>query len=190
MADFRLDRGLVDSFVTGRLDDAGEAMLAEQVARVIPFHTVLPNAVVASLSRIAHHLGGERAIFDWLDRHDGRPRLVARSYVFVRLLDDLTEQPAVLTALAELRARTPYPPGLAGYLVPDTDKGTLSSLAQSIESLLGEDRLDEAVRLADATAAMLQQIAPHFSELDPSLRDQATVLERVRHDLLAAAGDR
>jgi hypothetical protein len=188
MTDFRIDRRLVDAFVTGQLDDAGEAVLADEVARIIPFHIVLPNPMVAVLSRVTDHLGGQPALFAWLDRHPGRPRLVARLYQFVSLLDELTEQPAVVTALRELRARTPYPPGLEDYLVPDTDKDTLTGLAQAVENLLGEDRTGDAVRLADATAAMLQRIAPRVTDLDPQLRDKVTAVEHVRDDVLAATG--
>ncbi|TKA11180.1 iron-containing alcohol dehydrogenase [Actinacidiphila oryziradicis] len=44
-------------------------------------------------------------------------------------------KPAVVTALRELRERTPYPQGLEDYLVPATDDETLVSLAFKIESL-------------------------------------------------------
>jgi hypothetical protein len=70
------------------------------------------HPLAADLSRIEHHFGGEPAVFEWLERHPGRPRLVARLYALVALLDELTDKPAVLTAVGELRERRPYPPGL------------------------------------------------------------------------------
>jgi hypothetical protein len=73
MTEIRLDRELVNALVSGRLDEAGEAVLAEQVARVIPHHWTLPNPLAADLSRIEHHFGGEPAVFEWPERHPGRP---------------------------------------------------------------------------------------------------------------------
>ncbi|MCW2870022.1 hypothetical protein [Actinacidiphila oryziradicis] len=87
------------------------------------------------MSQIIDHLGNQRALLAWLDRHPGRPRLVARLYVLIGLLDLYSAKPAVVTALRELRERTPYPPGLEDYLVPATDDETLASLAFKIESL-------------------------------------------------------
>jgi hypothetical protein len=72
-------------------------------------------------------------------------------------------------------------------LAPHTDDDTLAGLAWEIESLLGDDRADEAIQLALATVAMLQQIAPRAGELDPDLRDMGDLLERARQDILAAA---
>jgi hypothetical protein len=62
MADFRLDRELVEAFEEGRLDQEGEAVLADQVARILPFHSVLPNPLAASLARVSQHLGGQQAL--------------------------------------------------------------------------------------------------------------------------------
>jgi hypothetical protein len=187
MANFHLDRTLTEAFVTGRLDPQGQATLAEQVARVMPFHAQLPTGIVARLSQIVDHLGGEEALLGWIDSHPGRPRLVARLFVLIGLFDRFSAESAVVKALRELRARTPFPEGLKGYLAPHTDDDTLASLAWEIESLLGDDRADEAVQLALATVAMLQQIAPRAGELDPDLRDMGDLLERARQDILAAA---
>lgn len=142
MTDFKLDRSLVEAFVAGTLDPQGEAELAAQVARVIPFHAMAPNPVAAGLSRIIHHLGDERALLAWLDRHPGEPRLVARLFVLIGLLDRYGDEPAVVTALRAL-----------------------------------------------AAIAMLQQIAPRARELDPKLDDLPDLLEQVRQDILAAAGE-
>ncbi len=182
---FRLDRTLVDRLVDGSLDPQGEAALAEQVAHILPFHWNLPNPIEAALSRIIAHLGGQRALLAWLERHPGRPRLVARLNVLVGLLERLSDEPAIVTALQELRTRTPYPPGLSGYLPPDTDGATLASLAGQIESLLAHDRTDEAVRLSLAVIAMLQQAALQIGALELDGRDIADLLEQVRQDIVA-----
>jgi hypothetical protein len=134
--EWELDQELVDALVADRLDASGQAVLAEQVARMLPVHWVAPGPVVASLSRLVDKLGSERELFGWLERHPGRPRLVARLYVVIGMLDQISDDPAVLTALRELRRRVPFPPGLSGYLVPDTDDGTLAELSARIEAIL------------------------------------------------------
>ncbi len=48
MTAFELDPRLVDRFVAGTLDPAGEAALAEEVARLLPFHAELPNGLADS----------------------------------------------------------------------------------------------------------------------------------------------
>ncbi|MGW5433030.1 hypothetical protein ACWET9_38490 [Streptomyces sp. NPDC004059] len=138
----------------------GEAALAHQVARLLPFHWTWPNRVADDMSQIMDHVGDQRELIAWLDRHPGLPRLVARLYVFMGLLDRYSAVPAVVTAMREYRERTPYPPGLEPYLVPATEDDTLASIAFQVEELLGGERTREAVELALATAAWLQQIAP------------------------------
>src|SRR5437764_9440444 len=136
MTEWELDQDLVDALVADRLDASGQAVLAEQVARVLPVHWVAPGPVVTALSQLVDKLGSERELFGWLERHPGRPRLVARLYVVIGMLDQISDDPAVVTALRELRRRVPYPPGLAGYLVPDTDDGSLAELSARIEAIL------------------------------------------------------
>jgi hypothetical protein len=187
MPEFRLDRELVDAFVAGGLDPRLETELAEQVARLLPLHWSAPNPVAADMSRLIDGLGGERGLLAWLERHPGRPRLIARMYVLVGLLDQISDAPAIVTALTELRAQVPYPPGLTGYLVPATDTDTLANLSGKIEALLGEDRTEEAFRLGVATVAMLQEVAPLAGRLDPEFGAPGDVLERLRRDLIAAA---
>ena len=46
---FRFDPELVRAFVQDRLDDAGRATLADEVARMLPFHLQLPRRVIADL---------------------------------------------------------------------------------------------------------------------------------------------
>jgi hypothetical protein len=177
-----LDRSLVDAYVSGDLDRAGETALTEQVARVLPMHWTLPNPSVGALTALVRHLGGQARLYTWLDEHPGRPRLVARTYRLVGLLDRISDHPVVVSALAELRARSGDPAGLRGYLVPDTDSETLASLAQLIESLLADDPA-EALRLALSTVDLLEQLAPRVGESDSELSGLGHELEQIRDGL-------
>jgi hypothetical protein len=186
MSDFRLDRELVDAFEGGRLDQEGEAMLADQVARILPFHWTLPNPLAASLARVSEHLGGEQALMSWLDRYPGRPRLTARLYGFIALLDQLSAHPAVVDALREFREKTPYPRGLAEYMPPDTNHETLASVSYAIESRLADDRSDESRRVAEAAVELLHTLATRAAEIDPQGGDLAAEIESARRDLREA----
>jgi len=77
---FRFDAELVRAFVQDRLDDAGRATLADEVARLLPFHLQLPHAVIADLMAVTGHLGGDEALLRWLDGYPGRPRVTARLF--------------------------------------------------------------------------------------------------------------
>ena len=180
---FRLDLELLDAVVDGEADRQADAALAEQVSTVLPWHATLPTGVAAHLTRLVRHLGGDDALVRWLDEHPGRPRVVARTFRLVGLLDEISASPAVVTALRELRERTPYPAGLEGYLVPDTDSGTLASLAQQIEGLLGDDRPDDAVALSVATIDALREVVPRAVELDPELRGLEELLLQLRRGI-------
>ncbi|MFF7206562.1 hypothetical protein [Streptomyces sp. NPDC008141] len=188
-ADYALDHRQVAEFVVGTLDAEGETALAHQVARLLPFHWTWPNRVVEAMSQLMDHFGDQRELMAWLDRHPGQPRLVARLYVFMGLLDWYSAAPAVVTAMREYRERTPYPPGLKPYLVPATDDSTLASIAFKVEKLLSEERTREAVELAIATAAWLQQVAPRARELTPDVGDLDELMEQARQDIKAAAAD-
>ena len=96
----------------------------------------------------------------------------------------------MVTALRELRAHTPYPQGLADYLVPQTNTETLASLSWQIESLLADDRVDEAVELALAVVTMLQQITPRVVEINPDLGAMSSLVEQVRQDIVVAVPDK
>ncbi|MEU7411277.1 hypothetical protein AB0B40_18465 [Streptomyces sp. NPDC042638] len=102
-ADYGLDRGQVGAFVAGTLDAEGEAALAHQVARLLPFHWTWPNRVGEGMRQLIDHFGDQRELMAWLDRHPGLPRLVARLYVFMGLLDRYSAVPAVVTAMREYR---------------------------------------------------------------------------------------
>jgi hypothetical protein len=177
-----LDRSLVDAYVSGGLDQAAETALAEQVAQVLPLHWTLPNPSVGALSALVRHLGGEAQLNAWLDEHPGRPRLVARTYRLVELLDRISDHPVVVSALAELRARNGEPAGLRGYLVPSTDSNTLASLAQLIESLLADDPT-EALRLALSTVDLLEQLASRVAAPESELSGLGHELEQIRDGL-------
>jgi hypothetical protein len=181
---FRFDPELVSAFLQDRLDDAGRATLADEVARLLPFHTQLPHQVTADLVAFTGHLGGDEALLRWLDGYPGRSRVTVRLFRVIDLLDRWSAVPGVVLALEQRRARDPYPHALAGYLVPDTTSGTLAGLGQLIESRLADDRLDEAGCVALRSLALLADIAPAAAELDR----QAAELEhdvRVLRDLVA-----
>ncbi|MEV8593308.1 hypothetical protein [Streptomyces sp. NPDC052012] len=180
---FAIDSTLVGDFLAGTITDQRENELAQQVAQVLPFHYVQANKVAETMSRLAQHLGGQRQLVAWLDRFPGLPRLVARLYVFMGLLDQWSENPAVVTALREYREQTPYPEGLKGYLLPQTDDETLAGLAFRIEELLGDGQRAHAVELARATASCLREIAPHAAELDPGLDEMGELMDHTRDEL-------
>jgi hypothetical protein len=186
ISDADLDPALVDAYIAGTLDAQGEAVLAEQVARVIPFHSTAPNPIQAALSRLIGYLGREPGLWAWLDHDEGRPRAVARLYEVMGLLDQFSDNPAVVSALRELRARIHYPPGLLGYLLPDTNEETLASLAGQIEQILAEDEPDQAMDVAAAALGMLEGIAPVAERTDPDLVDLSRRLEQVRGRLAGA----
>jgi hypothetical protein len=187
---FSLDPALVKSFLAGQLDEQGQAELADQVSHLIAFHAELPNALVAKLSRVTRHLGGETELVAWLERFPGRPRIVARLFALIELLDRFSAEPAVVAALSELRAGRSYPAGLAGladYLAPDTNDETLSGLAWHIESLVADDRVTEAVRLAMDAATLLAQVVRRAAELDPAVPDLGDLVDRARGAVAEAA---
>jgi hypothetical protein len=184
---FSLDPALVKNFVAGRLDEQGQARLADQVSHLIAFHTELPNALVAKLSGIVRHLGGDTELVAWLEHFPGRPRIVARLFALIELLDRFSAEPAVVAALSDLRAGTPYPPGMTGYLPPDTSDETLSGLAWHIEALVADDRLPQAVRLALDAAALLAQVLRRAGELDPEVPELSGLVDRAREAIAQAA---
>jgi hypothetical protein len=186
---FYLDPKLVKRFVADKLDEDGQAELADEVAIVVMFHAELPNALAALMTRIVQHLGGETALVRWLDRFPGRPRIVTSLLAVINLLDTFSAEPAVVTALSELRADTPYPPGLSSYLDPDTNNETLAGLAWYIEQLAADDRMADAVRLARDSAALVERIAPRARELNPNLPDLAKLAAEASEAVDQAASE-
>jgi hypothetical protein len=187
---FSLDPTLVKKFVADRLDEREQAELAHQVARLAAFHAELPNPVAVNLVRVVKHLGGDTALAAWLERFPGLPRTTARLFALIELLDRFSAKPAVVTALSELRAVTPYPPRLERYISPDTNDETLGGLAWHIESLVAHDLVEDAVQLALGITDMLAHIAPRARELDPTVRDLGDLADKVHDAIVDAAGAR
>lgn len=150
---------------------------------MLPFHHQLPNAVAGDLVRVTKTLGGEERLLCWLDGYPGRPRLIARLYRVIAFLDRYSANPGVVRALAQLRAHDPYPYGLAGYLVPDTTTYTLAGLSQEIESLVADDRPDEAGYLALQALRMVGEIAQRAAQLDRSADGLDAVVEALEQEL-------
>ncbi|MGW1160896.1 hypothetical protein ACWD5Q_21155 [Streptomyces sp. NPDC002513] len=186
---FGIDGALVSDLVDGTLAPRQEAELARQVALLLPYRWAQSPASAAAMSEVTDHLGGQRELLVWLDRFPGLPRLAARLYAFMGVLDQLSENSAVVTALREFRERTPYPAGLRGYLVPETDDETLAGIAFRIEELLSEGETAQAVELALAMAECLRQVAPRAEEGGPGLDDLGKLMEHSREDLREAAAE-
>ncbi|MFS4096888.1 hypothetical protein [Streptomyces sp. AF1A] len=184
---FGIDLDKASSFVDGTLGAKDEARLADEVAELLPLCWSLANKAVETLTPIIDHLGGQRELMAWLDRHPGRPRLTARIHVLLGLLDQYSENAAVLGALRESRARDPYPAGLRGHLVPETDEETLSSLAHRIELCLGDGNEKEAVALALATADWLRRVAGEAESPDPAVRELGHLMAHLHEDIGKAA---
>src|SRR5690349_13807215 len=106
---FRFDPELVRAFVQDRLDDAGRAALADEVARLLPFYRQLPHPVIADLVAVTGHLGGDEALLRWLDGYPGRPRMTARLFRVINMVDRWSAVPGVVLALEQRRARDPDP---------------------------------------------------------------------------------
>jgi hypothetical protein len=189
MSDYEFDTHLVDAFVDGKLGPDAEARLADQVARILAYHWAAPNPIVAALERLRRHLGGETGLLQWLEQHRGRPRLVARLYPAIALLERFSDRPGVVAALREFRERTPTPPGLEDYLLPDTDEVTLANLAGTIELLAGDGELDRAASVALATLTMLRQMSDRAAQLDADASDLGPLTEQAMSGLADAVAD-
>jgi hypothetical protein len=185
---FWLDDELVDALVEGRIDGADEERLARLVAPLVPAHRSLPNHTVGAIGRVTHHLGGASGVLTWLDRFPGEPRVVARLVRLGDVLEALSDDPAVLHALARVRESTLYPPGLAGHIVEATDETVLASLAHDIEHLAGEGRLAEAVDVGVGAVGLLEQVLPLAAQRDPALATVAQTLPSMRAGLTNALG--
>ncbi|MHC8564416.1 hypothetical protein DI273_01425 [Streptomyces violascens] len=188
-AGFGIDEALVSRFADGELSGQPEADLAGQVARVLPCHWSQSNTYASLMTQVTDHLGGHRQLVIWLDRFPGLPRLTARLYVLMGLLDRYSEDRPVIDALRESRARTPVPRGLQGHVVPDTGPDTLAGLSYEIEELLGDGEPRKAVDLARATAEWLREVAPRAGELDHRYADLGEVMEHSEKDIEEAAAE-
>jgi hypothetical protein len=97
-----LELALVRRFVAGELGIAGRARLAEQVTHAMPFHTAMPDPVVATLDELLSYLGNEATLLRWQNCFPGRPRTFARLFEFIEVLDrSTTAEAAALSAPIE-----------------------------------------------------------------------------------------
>jgi hypothetical protein len=71
--------------------------------------------------------------------------------------------------------------------VPDTSSGTLASLAEQLESLLGVDPVEDGLPVALATVEMLERLVSRMDERDPELSGLDEVLGQMRHSLMETA---
>lgn len=184
---FALDGLKVSGFIAGTISAEDEATLADEVAQLLPHHWDLPTKSVEALTPVVDHLGGQQQLMAWLDRHPGRPRLIARIYVLLGHLDQYSEDPAVLAAVRHARSQDPYPAGLRGYLTPDTNDETLGGLAFRIEELLGESREEDATALALATADWLRGAARNAETPSPDVSEMGELMEHMHQDISEAA---
>jgi hypothetical protein len=179
MNTFSLDRTKVDAFVAGELDRDGEAALAQQVARVLPWHWTLPNPTEAALSQIIRRVGGEPALLTWLARYGGVPRLTAAVYGLIRLLDQLSDQPAVVAVLQDLRRHRDLPGEVEALLPPDTGPDTLGSLSAEIEALLANQRYDDTIRITRAATDTIRKVISRADQTDlGNLDDQLDQIQQ------------
>ncbi|MEO3764699.1 hypothetical protein [Streptomyces sp. B8F3] len=175
-----LDPAKVRGFGAGTLGRQDEAGLALEVAELLPHGWDLPYKLKAALQDVIAHLGGEAELMTWLDTFPGRPRLTARIYVFLGLLDRYGDVPEVVEALRDARTREPYPAGLRKVLVPQTDAETLSDVGYRVEALLTDGKVEQAAALALAIADWLRR-----SLTGPV----ADLMAHVREDIAQAAGE-
>ncbi|THA71382.1 hypothetical protein E6P78_05450 [Streptomyces sp. A0958] len=180
---FGVDSPLVGGFLSGTLTPDDEARLADEVAQLLPHHWDLPNKSVERLTPLIDHLGGQKELMVWLDRHPGRPRRVARIYVLMGNLDRYSDDAEVLGAVRRARARNPFPDGLREHLTPATTDATLAGLAPGIEGLLSEGREDDATNLALATADWLRGAVRDVENPDADLRDVGELMEHLHQDI-------
>jgi hypothetical protein len=183
VTDFHLDPGLVDAFLSGDLDEDRENALAYEVAYVLPWHWMLPNPTVATLSTLVGRLGGEPALLAWLARHPGVPRLVAAGYALIGLLDELSDKPAVVAALWRLRQRGDLPSPLETYMPAETGADTLASLAGQLESLLANERFSDAIQVVRAATDVLPKVVTNAAQHEPRLGSANGRLERIRQSV-------
>jgi hypothetical protein len=184
---FGLDKARVGQFVDGTLSARDEDRLAEEVAELLPHTWDLPYKSKESLALVAAHLGGQDQMMLWLDRHPGLPRVTARTYTLLGVLNEYSDDPGVISALRTRRERDPYPAALHDYLPAQTNAETLSGLAYHVDDLLSRKQEKEAAALAGATADWVRQAIADETDPTTRLRELSTLLAHAHTDITEAA---
>ncbi|WP_436738985.1 hypothetical protein [Streptomyces sp. BBFR102] len=183
---FGMEGPLVLRFVEEGLDPADEARLAEEVAKTLPLRMSLPNRALERLNLLSDHLGGERGLLEWLDRHTGLPRLTARLLVLADSLERYTDDPAVVTAVRAFRVGHGLPDALRGVLPPATGAETLSDISSRLDRQLFDHDAEGARSLGLATSRWLRDAVSATASPSPELAEMGEVMARLHEDIAAA----
>ncbi|SEN16323.1 hypothetical protein [Actinacidiphila rubida] len=184
---YRLDQDMVGRFGAGTLDRQEEAGLAQEVAEMLPHSWDLPYKPEEALHQVIDHLGGQDELMRWMDGYPGLPRLTARIYVLLGLLDQCSETPKVVAALRTSRTHEPYPAGLHDYLVPQTNADTLPGLGHHVEELLSDKEEEKATALATATANWVRESLQYAEVPKPQADELADLMAHAEADIDEAA---
>ncbi|MFJ7336357.1 hypothetical protein ACIQUU_24330 [Streptomyces sp. NPDC101116] len=187
---YGLDSWRAGQFTAGTLTPQDEARLADEVAELLPHSWDIPTKSREALTTIIDHLGGQRELMAWLDRHPGRPRMIARLYVLMGHLDRYSDDATVVDALRSAREEDPFPAGLHDYLLPQTTDETLGTLASRLEKLLAEQREEDASALALATTAWLKGVAENADGPGSAVLEMGSVMGHLHRDIAESAGHR
>ena len=102
------------------------------------------------------------------------------------MLDEYSADPAVVSALREIRTEhEPIPPIVGEHLTPDLGD---ASLAWAIEAVAGDDRPNTATRLAIGAAELLERIALRARHADPAFGALVDEVARLRTGIVEARG--
>ncbi|WP_079105191.1 hypothetical protein [Streptomyces prasinopilosus] len=180
---FGLEEEKVLRFTEDRLDPAEEGRLAEEVAAVLPLGWSLSPRAKERLHAVTEHLGGERRLLEWLDRHPGLPRLTARLVALMGILDRYSDDAEVVEALRASRAEDPFPAGLENVLPPGTSEETLSDVSYRIDELLFERQTQDATRLALATTDWLRDATRSSAPSSSGISEMRELMTHLRKDI-------
>ncbi|MFC1228966.1 hypothetical protein ACIGW5_03060 [Streptomyces prasinus] len=183
---FGLDEEKVLRFTEDRLDPAEEPRLAQEVAEVLPLGWSLSPRAKERLHAVTEHLGGERRLLEWLDRHPGLPRLTARLVVLMGTLDRYSDDAEVVEALRASRAEDPFPAGLENVLPPGTSEETLGDISYRIDELLFDRHTQDATRLALATTDWLRDAARRSAPSSAGISEMRDLMTHLHQDISEA----
>lgn len=168
---------------------AREARLAQEVAEVLPLGWSLPFRGKERLDRVTDHLGGERELLEWLDRHPGLPRLTARLLALTGNLERFSADPAVIGALRSSGAGAAPPAQLKAVLPPALGDETLSDLGYHLDKLLFERHVQEAKQFALATTEWLRTAAGQSADVPSGVGEMRDVMGHLHKDISEAEAD-